>query len=112
MTAKPEVLWVAVMFQGRIRTKVVVLRGRTFVWISGNRRLEVICSDSHGCSFAEALLTDKDNLPNEAKRLLFCQNNTVGEFKVRVYRTLITPHQAKEDFARQVEPARYQGQNY
>lgn len=111
MSVNPEVLWVAAMLDDRVWIRTAVLKGRPFVWVTGTRRLEVACLDNHGCSYAEARVSSQGKPPDEIKRLLFHQNNTVGEFQVRVYRTMVTTVQAREDFNRQVDPATYQGQN-
>lgn len=111
MSVKPEVLWIAAMLDDRVWIRTAVLRGRSFVWVTGTRRLKVPCLGSDGCSFAEARVSSQGKPPDEIKRLLFNQNNTVGEFEVRVYRTMVTATQALEDFNQQVDPATYQGQN-
>jgi hypothetical protein len=111
MTVKPEILWIAAIGGNCIRTEPAVLSGESFVWDTGLRRLEVVCLDSNGCSYAEARISDQGKSPDEIKRLQFFQNNVAGEFLIRVYRTWISVVQAREDFMRQVEPARFQGQN-
>jgi hypothetical protein len=109
MTAKSEMLRVAAMRNGHVWTGIVCVDGDPFSWETGVRRLEVVCLSGNGCSYAEARLSDQDKQLEEIKRLSFYQNNTVGEFKVRVYRTEISSSQAHEDFLRPVEPAKPQG---
>lgn len=108
MSAKPEKLWIAVMFNGLVRVGEAVFKGDSFAWELGSRRLEVLCLGGDCVSYAEAQISIPGRDP-EMRRLLFEQNNCLDVFKVRVYRGEITEAAAREDFYRPIQPAVPQG---
>ena len=108
----PSELWVVVKLDNRFITTRRVFQYLSFQWQWGARWIQIrFRMDSPHSSYAEGAVFDKLP-PAEFRRLKFYQNNELEEgFVVRVYRTEQEARNAPADFARQVEPAMYQGYN-